>query len=395
MKNIDKLIKELDLDKTLVEIRRDFHKYPELSGKEYITMDKICRYLDEWGIKYEKGIAGTGVVAIIEGKSSGKTVAIRGDMDALNIKEENKEIPYCSQNSGVMHACGHDAHITILLGVAKIMKELEKDIKGNVKFLFQPAEEINGGAYRMIQAKCLENPYVDYILGLHVEPKYKVGEVGIKYGKMYAASDNVTIEIYGKSSHGAHPEEGVDAIIVAVNILNTLQTIVSRNIGPTNSVVCSFGTIHGGRVRNQIADYVEIEGIIRTLDSKSRILVKEKMRKICEQVADSMGAKAELVIHESFLSLINNDEIVDVVYKNAQNILGNDKVIIEDTPDLGAEDFSYFAAERKSCFFRLGCVSLENDDAVDLHNSKFDIDDRCLTIGVKLQVENILSLMDK
>ena len=395
MKSIDELIKDLNLNEELVEIRRDFHKHPELSGNEYMTMDKICQHLDKWGIKYTKGVADTGVVAIIEGASSGRTIGLRGDIDALPIEEENKNTPYCSQNLGVMHACGHDAHITILLGVAKVLKELEGELKGNVKFFFQPAEETTGGAYRMIQAGCLENPHVDYVLGLHVEPKYAVGQVGIRYGKMYASSDMITIKINGKSAHGAHPDEGIDAIIVAANILNTLQTIVSRNVGPTNSAVCTFGTIHGGRVRNQIADYVELEGILRTLDPKTRMFAREKVRKICEQVADSMGAKAELIIDESYSPLINNDEVVDIVYKNAQNILGKENVILEDTPDLSTEDFSYFAAERKACYFHLGCSSAKSDTVVDLHNSGFDIDERCLTVGVKLQVKNILSLLEK
>lgn len=395
MNSVDELIKELNLDKKLVEIRREFHKYPELSGKEYMTMDKICQYLTKWDIKYTKGVADTGVVAIIEGAFPGKTVGIRGDIDALPIEEENKNTPYCSQNPGVMHACGHDAHITILLGVAKILKVMEGQLKGNIKFFFQPAEETTGGAKRMIEAGCLENPHVDYVLGLHVEPKYVVGQVGIRYGKMYASSDMLTIKIYGKSAHGAHPDEGADAIIVAANILNTLQTLVSRNVAATNSVVCTFGTIHGGKVRNQIADYVELEGILRTLDSETRMFAREKVRKICEQVADSMGAKAELIIDESYSPLINNDEVVDVVYKNAQEILGKDNVLLEDVPDLSTEDFSYFADQRKACYFHLGCTNIDNNTVVDLHNPGFDIDEGCLTVGVKLQVKNILSLLEK
>lgn len=393
MRTIDELVKELNLDKELVEMRRDFHKYPELSGNEYRTMDKICQYLDEWGIKYEKGVADTGVVAIVEGKISGKTVGIRGDIDALPI-EENNNASYSSQNPGVMHACGHDAHIAILLGVAKVLKALEGKLKGSVKFFFQPAEETTGGADRMIQAGCLENPHVDYVLGLHVEPKYVVGEVGIRYGKMYASSDMLTIKINGKSAHGAHPEEGVDAIIVAANILNALQTIVSRNVSPNNSAVCTFGTIHGGKVRNQIADYVELEGIMRTLDPKTRMFAREKVRIICEQVADSMGAKAELIIDESYSPLMNTDEVVDVVCQNAKNILGKENVFIEDAPDLSTEDFSYFATERKACYFHLGCANIENDKAVDLHNPEFDIDERCLPVGVNIQIQNILSLLE-
>lgn len=391
---IDKIIDNLNLKKELIKIRRHFHMYPELSECEFNTMDKICKFLDEWDIKYVKGIAETGIIALIEGATEGKTIGIRGDIDALQIEEENKSISYCSKNHGIMHACGHDAHIAILLGVAKVLKQMEKQLKGNIKFLFQPAEETIGGAERMIKAGCLENPYVDYVLGLHVEPKYSVGEVGIKYGKMYASSDMLTIKIKGKSAHGAHPEEGVDSIIVAANILNTIQTVVSRNVGPTNSVVCTFGTIHGGRVRNQIADYVELEGIVRTLDPETRIYVREKIKKICKQVADSMGAEGEIIINESYGPLINNDQVTDIVYKNATKILGNDNVIIEEVPDLSTEDFSYFAKERKACYFHLGCASSDKNNVVDLHNSKFNIDEDCLMIGVKLQILNILQLLE-
>lgn len=393
MNTIDELIEKLKIDRKLIKIRRHFHKYPELSGQEYLTMDKICQYLDQWDIKYIKGVADTGVVAIIQGGFPGKTIGIRGDIDALPIEEENKNISYCSINPGIMHACGHDAHITILLGVAKVLKAVEGELKGNVKFFFQPAEETKGGAERMIQAGCLENPYVDYVLGLHVDPNYYVGEVGMKYGKMYASSDMLTIKIYGKASHGAHPDEGIDAIIVAANILNTLQTVISRNIGPTNSVVCTFGTIHGGKVSNQTADYVVMEGILRTLDSETRMFARERVSKICEQVAESMGAKAELIIDESYSPLINNDEVVDIVYENVQKILGEENVILEDLPDLSTEDFSYFSQKRKSCYFHLGCASVGDNNIVDLHNPTFDIDERCLTIGVKLQVENILELL--
>lgn len=394
-RELDKLIMESDFHEELVKIRRSFHMNPELSGKEFETMEGICSYLDKWNIRYEKGIADTGVVAIIEGRHSGKTIGIRGDIDALPIEEENVDISYRSQNPGVMHACGHDAHITILLGVAKILKTMEGELEGNIKFFFQPAEETTGGANRMIQEGCLENPHVDYVLGLHVEPKYAIGKVGMRYGKMYASSDMLTLKINGKSSHGAHPDEGVDAIIVAANILNALQTVISRNIGPVNSAVCTFGTIHGGSVGNQIADYVELDGILRTLDSKTRSFAKERIRNICEKVAVSMGAEAELIITESYSPLINDDDVVDVACKNAQDILGKDNVILEDAPDLGAEDFSYFADERKSCYFHLGCSSKDTIDFIDLHHPNFDIDEDCLTIGVRLQVSNIILLLEK
>ena len=391
-KDIDRLIQSPQFKNALVEIRREFHKYPELSDQEYQTMERICSHLEKWGISYEKGVASTDVVATIFGSQTGKTVGMRADMDALPIAETN-DLTYKSQNPGVMHACGHDAHVAILLGVAKVMKGMENELNGNVKFFFQPAEETTGGARRMIENGCLENPHVDYVLGLHVEPKYATGRVGIRYGKMYASSDMLKLEIKGKSSHGAHPDKGVDAIIVASTILNTLQTLTSRNISPVNSIAFTFGTIHGGSVGNQIADHVELEGILRTLDPETRDFAKKRVRDICRQVASSMGAEAILTIRESYSPLINDDHVVDVVLRNTQDMVGKENIIIEDTPDLGAEDFSYFAEERKSCYFHLGCSHPNSNSFVDLHNPGFDIDEDCLALGVKLQVGNILSLL--
>lgn len=378
----------------LIAIRRELHRCPELSGEEYRTMETVCGYLAKWGIEFEKGVAETGVVAWISGAKPGRTVGIRADMDALPIHEENREKPYCSQVSGVMHACGHDAHTAILLGVANGLKQMEKQLSGNVKLFFQPAEETTGGARPMIQAGCLENPHVDYMLGLHVNPSFQSGQVGIKYGKMYAASDMLTLVVEGKSSHGAHPEEGIDAIVVTANILNALQTVVSRNVAPANSAVCTFGTIHGGRIRNQIADRVELEGILRTLDPETRSLAQERIQRICREVAEALGARAELQVKEGYGPLINNDAVTDIVLKNARGLLGEEHVILEEVPEMGVEDFSYFASERPACFFHLGCGPKGmKGKAPDLHNSRFDIDESCLAVGVKLQLENVLALL--
>ncbi|WP_130862356.1 M20 metallopeptidase family protein [Bacilliculturomica massiliensis] len=395
MKSPEEWISELDLERELSEIRRDLHRNPELSGEEYRTGAQICRRLEEWGIPCEKGVADTGVVGVVTGTRgpARKTVGIRADMDALPIEEENKTAPYCSVNPGVMHACGHDAHTAILLGTARILKAMENEWAGRVKFFFQPAEETTGGAARMIEAGCLEDPHVDFVLGLHVDPGCSAGQVGIRYGKMYAASDMLTVRVYGRSAHGAHPDEGVDAIVVSANILNTLQTLVSRNICPTGAAVCTFGTIHGGSVRNQIADRVEMQGILRTLDHETRRFARDKIRAVCEQVADAMGARAELIVEESYGPLINNDQVTDVVLRNARTVLGVENVILEQAPDMGTEDFSYFAAARPSCFFHLGCAAPGDKKTVDLHNSRFDIDERCLAAGVKLQVRNALTLL--
>ncbi|MBP1924279.1 amidohydrolase [Sedimentibacter acidaminivorans] len=392
--DLDKIIKKYKLDKEIIEIRRHIHQNPELSEMENETTKYICGKLDEWNIEHIKGVANTGVVAIIRGNQPGNTVAIRGDIDALPICEETN-LDFASINKGIMHACGHDSHVSILLITARIISLLKEELKGNVKFFFQPAEETIGGAERMIKDGCMENPKVDYVLGLHVDPTYDAGIVGIRYGKMYAASDIIDLNIRGKSAHGAHPNEGIDTISVTANIINTVQTVISRNVSPLNSAVCTFGMIKGGTVRNQIADNTRLEGITRTLDQETRLSVREKIRAICENVGRAMGAQIEFNVTESYSPLVNNDEVTSLVEMNAKALVGEKNVVLEEFPDLSCEDFSYFAMNKPACYFHLGCYNQQNGPRVDLHHPKFTIDEKCMIIGVKLQVENVVSLLNK
>lgn len=394
-------IKNREEFEELVAIRRDFHRYPEVSGKEFNTMEKICGYLTEWGIPFEKGVAETGVVATVTGMktladgSAAPVVAIRADIDALPIQEENPHLDFASEIKGVMHACGHDIHTAIALGTARRMKQLGENLPGTVKFFFQPNEEDTGGAARMIAAGCLENPHVDAVLGLHVAGDFKVGEMALKYGKMYAASDMITLDVYGSSAHGAQPSKGIDAITVTMAIVNAVQTIVSRNTSATDSAVITFGTINGGNVRNQLADHVNLGGIIRTLDDETRKLTKERLKNICEGVAESMGARAELRIDESYRSLINTDWVCDVVKETGENVLGKQNVFLETEADMGTEDFSYYAAERPACFFHIGTLSEEETRCTILHNCHFDPDERCIAEGVELQSANAVAVLKK
>lgn len=378
----------------LINIRRDFHMNPELGNNEFRTMKKICEYLDTWGIEYKSGIAGTGIVAIIRGKKCGKTVGVRADIDALPITEDNS-ISYKSLNSGIMHACGHDAHTTIALGTAKILKFMESELIGNVKFFFQPAEETTGGAERMIKENCLKNPDVDYVIGLHVDPSINTGKVNIKYGKMMASSDEIKIIVRGKSSHGAHPHEGVDPILIASNLVVSFQSIVSRNISPLNSVVFTIGSIHGGTAGNVISDEVTMTGILRTLDPDTRLYMKNRIKAIAENVSIGLGGESELLIRESYGALINNDETVDTVRETLELTLGRENVLIDEFPTMGTEDFSYFSQFVKACFYNLGCSNKDKKEIYPLHSSKFDLDESCLKIGVELQTRNVLSLLNK
>ena len=380
----------------IVEIRRDFHKNPELSENELRTQGKIREYLNQWGIE-NYVCAETGVVGIIRGKNPGKTIGIRGDIDALPILEKNN-VSYSSVNPGVMHACGHDAHATIVLGVGKIIKELadsEESINGNVKLFFQPAEETIGGGERMVQEGCMENPKVDYVLGLHVMPYLDAGRVELKYGKLNASTDSINITLKGKASHGAYPDKGIDAISMAGNVITALQTIVSRNTSPLNSVVISLGKISGGVKDNVIADEVKISGTLRTLDDETRSFTKDRINSIVNGVAMAFGGEGTTSFYDGYQALINGDEVVDVIKDSAEKLLGKQNVEFKEFPSLGAEDFSYFIDAAKGAFFHLGCGDSKRGITSPIHTEFFDIDEECLKVGVKLQIENVLALLNK
>jgi len=399
-KFVDCILNDRLLEERVIGIRREIHRRPGLSGHEEETADLVCRWLERLGIPHERMLNGCAVVGILRGTApgaeKGPVIGLRADMDALAIKEETG-LEYASEIPGVMHACGHDAHTAVLLGTAIKLKELQAQLKGTVKFFFQPAEETTGGAKPMIDAGCLENPHVDCVVGLHVEPALETGQIGIRYGKMMAASDMIDLIIRGKGAHGAHPDQGVDAILVAASVLNAVQTVVSRRISPTEAAVCSFGKIQGGTVRNQIADEVVLQGILRTLDPYHRKFVREQVGTIARSVAEAMGAEIEYRVEESYGPTINDEWVTGLVEGVAADTVGREKVILEQEPDLGTEDFSFFTQARPSCFFHLGCRKPEaeagKEDAV-LHNSRFSLDEDCLKYGIAMQTGNVLSLME-
>ncbi len=389
-KRIDEIFDEL------VQIRRDFHMHPELSQNEFRTQRKIREYLNKWGIE-NYICAETGVLGIIRGKNEGKTVGIRGDIDALPIHEEN-DVPYRSVTPGVMHACGHDAHAAIVLGTAKIIKELadsEDSVNGNVKIFFQPAEETIGGAERMIREGCMEEPKVDYVLGLHVQPYLNAGKVELKYGKLNASTDSINIVLKGKAVHGAYPDKGIDAIVMAGYVITALQSIVSRNTSPLNPVAISLGKISGGVKDNIIADEVKITGTLRTLDDETRQYTKDRISNIVKNTARAFGGEGLTTFYEGYKALINNNEVVDIIKENAIKLLGKENVEFKELPSLGAEDFSYFMDVAKGAFFHLGCGNPAKGITSPIHTEHFDIDEECLKVGVRLQVENVITLQKR
>ena len=392
--NINNRIEEMYKD--LVNIRRDFHMHPELGFEEFRTQEKIIEYLKSYGIDNIQKIAKTGVMAIIKGNKSGigNVVALRADIDALPITEEF-DSDYKSQTKGKMHACGHDVHTTILLGTAKILNEMKNEFSGSIKLLFQPAEETTGGAMPMIEEGCLENPSVDYALGLHVMPYYDYRHVEFKYNKLNASSDNVEIIIHGKSGHGAYPETSVDAIVISSYVIGALQSIISRNVSPLNSAVLSFGKINGGTKENIISDKVTIIGTLRTLDSETRSFMKTKIIDIVENTSKAFSGTSEVNIHPGYEPLINNNELIDVLIQTAKEELREDKIHMKEFPSLGAEDFSYFSNRVKGAFYHLGCGNKELGMTATLHNNNFAVDERCIKTGVLMQVKNTLKLLKK
>lgn len=372
----------------LSEVRRDFHQYPEFGLEEFRTQEQIMRYLDELGIPHAKS-AGTGVVGLIEGGRPGPTVALRGDMDALPIEEAN-DTEYRSKTAGKMHACGHDAHMTCLLGAARILNACKDELAGNVKLLFQPAEETVGGALPMIKEGVLQNPRVDAVFGLHVSPELPVGQIAVKYGQMNASSDDLHITVRGENGHGAYPHKGRDAIVIAAHVITALQTIVSRNVDPRESAVITLGIISGGTAGNILAQEVKLTGTIRTLDKQVRADVKKRVREVADLTARSLGGTAEVVLEEGYTSLVNDKTMVDLVKSSGETLLGAEHVRVNEVPSLGVEDFAFFAEHVPGAFYHLGVRNDETGCVYPIHHPRFDLDERSLAVGAAMQAYNSL-----
>ena len=376
----------------LVSLRRTIHQHPELSDQEFETVELVKKYLRQANIKHEQLENMNAIVGIIEGANEGRVIALRADMDALPIQEIN-QTTYASKVKGVMHACGHDVHTTILIGAALILNQLKDEFNGAVKLLFQPAEETDGGADRMIKAGALKNPTVDVALGLHCHPSVEVGSISLCQDKAHAASDMIKIHVHGKKAHGAYPDEGVDAILVASHIVTALQALASRNTSPFNPVVMSIGTIKGGDAGNVIASEVEMRGIVRTFDNQTRQFMLRRLNEVCRHVAATYHATAEVEIKSGYPALINDEELVTQLSNLATKVLGDGHVIMQSHGSLGVEDFAYFAQAVPSCFYNLGTGNVERGITAGLHSDQFDIDEEAIRIGVKLQVLATLDLL--
>jgi len=372
----------LCLRETLVCLRRAIHRHPEGGFGEFETAALVEKTLASCGIPSVR-VAGTGVVGLLEGTRPGRVVGLRADMDALEL-DEGTGVPYASEVPGMMHACGHDAHTAMLLGAAKLLSRRRATLPGSVVFLFQPAEETDGGALPMIEEGVLENPRVDAVFGLHVGIDLPCGEISVSRGTVHAASDMFDLTILGRGCHGAHPHEGVDAVAAAGAVLGALQTVVSRNVDPLQPAVVTVGTIRGGSARNVLAESVEMSGIIRTLSPAVRETVREKVRTVVEGTAAAFGGRAEILFREGYPCLVNDPGMARLVEKTASGLLGAEKVRLSTRPSMGVEDFAYFSRERPGAFFYLGAGNVAKGIVHPAHSPRFDIDEDALPLGSAL-----------
>ncbi|MEG2857921.1 MAG: M20 family metallopeptidase, partial [Clostridia bacterium] len=380
----------------LSSIRRQIHMHPELGEQEFETQRTIIGQLDELGIEHIQYPNYTAVVGIIRGGLPGETVGLRADIDALPLTEVSGR-EYGSKIPGKMHACGHDAHTTILLGAARILHEMRAQLKGNVKLFFQPAEETCGGAEKMIKLGCMENPHVTYMLGLHLMPRLAVGHAETRFGALNGSSDDINICIHGQKSHGASPQDGVDAIAVAANVVCALQQLVSRRTSPLDSVVVSIGQISGGTAANIICDEVHMCGTLRTLSPAIRARMKSEIARVVENTCAAMGARGQCVMHSSYCALINDDEAVKRTLSVLKLALGEQNVHMKELPSLGVEDFSYFLEVAPGAFYHIGAAPNPTlaENWPPLHSSEFDIDERVLSLGAELQAKLVIDYLSR
>ncbi len=405
-KNVEKLID--NVESKVIDWRRYFHKNPELSNREFKTAKKIAEHLKSLGIEVKTGIAHTGVIGILKGGKPGPVVALRADIDALPVTERTP-VPFASTvkseyngiETGVMHACGHDTHIAILMGTAEVLSKIRKDIKGTVKFIFQPAEEgtppgENGGAKMMVEEGALKNPDVDAIFGLHISAGTSVGHITYRPAGIMAASQRFVIKVRGKQTHGSRPWGGIDPIVISAQIINGLQTIISRDTELTKeAAVITVGLIRGGVRSNIIPEEVEMIGTIRTLDYAMQKKLNDEMKRRVPAIAEAFGAKATIEIAKGYPITYNNVKLTAEMLPSLEKSAGKENVHLINAIT-GAEDFSYFQKEVPGLYFFLGGkpIDVKPEDAASHHTPDFFIDESGLKLGVQTFVNLTLDYMD-
>jgi len=385
----------------LIADRRDFHAHPELGYNEQRTAGRAAERLAEHGYEVTRNVGRTGVVGLLQGtkaateagsaaaSDAARTLLYRADMDGLPVQEENS-VAYRSQNDGVMHACGHDAHVAIALAVAKRMAADRGEFRGHLKFAFQPAEEGGNGALAMIEDGVLQSPEVTAAIGLHVWNNFPVGTVGVYAGPMMAAVDEFALVIQGRGGHGAMPQQTVDAVVVAAQLVTALQTIVSRNVSPLDAAVVTVGKITGGTAFNIIAGTAEMRGTVRTFKQETHKRIPELFERVVRGVCEAMGASYTLDYKRQTPPLVNNAEICELVADCAADVVGRDQVIRDDSVrTMGGEDMSYFLERVPGCYFFLGTQNEARGFTHPHHSPRFDLDESALAAGVEIMTRTI------
>jgi amidohydrolase len=371
-----------ELKNEVIRLRRDFHEHPELGFEERRTSSVIARYLADLGLEVKTGLARTGVVGLLKGSGPGKTLMLRSDMDALPVQELN-EVDYRSSTPGVMHACGHDGHMAILLGAAKLLASFKTSLNGQVLFVFQPAEENLGGARFMIEDGLLENPHVDAALGLHLISILPYGYIGTRKGPFMAAMDTFTIRIHGRGGHSAMPGGSIDAIALSAGVVSGLNDHVRNGLPAGSRFLVNIGTIRGGTAHNIVADLVELEGTVRCLDEAVHPMIKVLMEGFLSGHMTPGGGGFELAYQEGYPTTVNDPAMTDLVCRVAGHVVGPDKVI-DMPPSMASEDMSFYLQRVPGCYFFVGAGS--DDAALNIphHNPRFTVDERALETGLRM-----------
>lgn len=370
----------------VVQWRRHFHQNPELSFEEFDTSDYIAARLQEMGYEVKRNIGGTGVIAELDTGRAGRHIAFRADMDALPILEETG-LAFESEKAGLMHGCGHDGHMAVLLGTAMILRELRDELRGTIRFIFQPGEEANGGAKCVINDGGLKKPDVEAIFGLHMMPDLPCGTIGIRAGHLSATDDEFVIRIRGKSAHSSEPEVGLNAIVVASHVVTALDSVLSNNIGPFQVATFSICQIQGGEAINVIPDSVEMKGMIRCVEKSDKMKIRARMESIVENTAKAFGGEGEIEFIPGFPSVNNDAALTRLTIEAAERVLAHkDDVYLIERPHLGSEDFAYYQEEVPGVMFMLGCAQEETETG-SLHSPILNINEDSFLHGVEIFAE--------
>ncbi|MFC0562191.1 M20 metallopeptidase family protein [Halalkalibacter alkalisediminis] len=386
----DLFMKAKEFNPKMIEWRRKLHQNPELGFEEYVTSSFIREQLDILKVDEIKQIAGTGISALIKGKSQGPTVMLRADMDALPIQDE-KDVPYRSKVKNKAHLCGHDAHVTMMLGVVKLLSEVEIET-GNIQIIFQPAEEGLAGAKKMIDENVLDFYKVKAAAALHVQPTLPTGFVTVSPKVSTANSDRFVLKIIGKGGHAAHPHQTIDSIAVTAQVISSIQHIVSRKLNPLDSAVITIGKIQGGFARNIIAPCVTLEGTVRTLEKDIKLMVQNELERVVSGVCLAFGATYEFDYEEGYPSVRNDPELISLFEETTEKVLGKNKLTFN-SPSMGGEDFSYYTEKVPSLFFRLGVRNEKKGVIYPHHHPLFDIDEEAMPYGTALLAQFALDFL--